>query len=180
MLSVRSCWCKGLAWLIIMSSGFDDWNYWTPLLQLQLGITAHTLNSTWVTSVWRISLKGLHGYLNRTTHIHGNPRQWFFVTKMCLLNRWLLSNRSSTVSCITTPICLPKRCLADGYIPSQYVFNKTVYKVVVSYVSLFLDRGLWLSCDTTFTFLVEAQVLTSLTVGVIRSSGNLYRFLWDS
>jgi hypothetical protein len=28
-----------------LGSGFDDWVYWTLLLQLQLIVTAHTLNS---------------------------------------------------------------------------------------------------------------------------------------
>jgi hypothetical protein len=36
---------RGLAWLIIVGSRFDDWMYWTSVLQLQLIITANTLNS---------------------------------------------------------------------------------------------------------------------------------------
>jgi hypothetical protein len=46
---------SGLAWLIIVGSRFDDWIYWMSLLQLQLTITAHTLNSILTTSVCRIS-----------------------------------------------------------------------------------------------------------------------------
>jgi hypothetical protein len=33
-----------------VGSGFDDWNYWTSLLQLQLSITVHTLNSFLITN----------------------------------------------------------------------------------------------------------------------------------
>jgi hypothetical protein len=146
MLSATSCnifffkyvTCKGLAWLIMMGTGFDDWIYWTSLLQLQLIITAHTLNSFWTTSVLRMLyeeslialkdvwlangfLKSLLGTLYKLARIHGNPYKWFVATETCLPKRWLLSNRSSTVDCVTTGICLPKRCLTDGHIPSQYV-----------------------------------------------------------
>jgi hypothetical protein len=31
-----------------MGSSIDDWIYWTPLLRLQVIITAHTLNSFWI------------------------------------------------------------------------------------------------------------------------------------
>jgi hypothetical protein len=44
--------CKG--GLIIAGSMFDDWIYWTPLLQLHLIITAHKLNSFVMTFVWEI------------------------------------------------------------------------------------------------------------------------------
>jgi hypothetical protein len=45
---------KRLAWLIIVGSRFDDWIYWTSILQLQLIITVHTLNSitNLLTVVW--------------------------------------------------------------------------------------------------------------------------------
>jgi hypothetical protein len=46
---------KGLAWLIIMSSRFDDWIYW----HFFTIITAHALNSFCTTSLWRISLRNL-------------------------------------------------------------------------------------------------------------------------
>jgi hypothetical protein len=35
----------GVAWLIILGTRFDDWIYWTSLLQLQSIITAH--NQSW-------------------------------------------------------------------------------------------------------------------------------------
>jgi hypothetical protein len=88
----------------------------------------------WTTSYltnpsWRISdclerrlanefLKSLHCSLYRLARIHGNPRKWFIVTKTCLPKHWVLSNRGSIVACCI--MCLPKRCLADGHIPSQY------------------------------------------------------------
>jgi hypothetical protein len=46
---------NGFASWIIVGSRFDDWIYWTSVLQLQLIITAHTLNSFYTTSIWRIS-----------------------------------------------------------------------------------------------------------------------------
>jgi hypothetical protein len=46
-----------------MGSRFDHWIYCTPLLQLQLIITAHILNSFWITSVWRISHQSRTGIL---------------------------------------------------------------------------------------------------------------------
>jgi hypothetical protein len=52
---------KGLAWLIIVGSRFDDWICWTSLLQLHLITTAHTLNSFLITNLsllsgsWRVS-----------------------------------------------------------------------------------------------------------------------------
>jgi hypothetical protein len=36
---------KGYAWQVIVGTRFDDWIYWTSLLQLHLIITVHTLNS---------------------------------------------------------------------------------------------------------------------------------------
>jgi hypothetical protein len=53
-----------------------------------------------------------------SARIRGNPNKWFVVTKTCLPKCWLLSNRGSTVD---WRMCLPKRCLADGHIPSQYL-----------------------------------------------------------
>jgi hypothetical protein len=55
----KYCHVSDFVWLIIMGSGFVDWIYWSPLLQLQFFITADKLNSFWTTSVWRISLKNL-------------------------------------------------------------------------------------------------------------------------
>jgi hypothetical protein len=51
---------NGLAWLITVGSRFDDWIYWTSVLQLHLIITSHTLISLITTSVGEIS----HCYLN--------------------------------------------------------------------------------------------------------------------
>jgi hypothetical protein len=46
----------------------------------------------------------------------------------------LLSSRGSTVDCVTSEMCLLKRCLANGNIPSRYfVFSETE---VTSYVKL--------------------------------------------
>jgi hypothetical protein len=45
---------KGVAKLIIMSSRVDGWIYWMSVLQLQLIITVHTLNSL-ITNLSRIS-----------------------------------------------------------------------------------------------------------------------------
>jgi hypothetical protein len=39
-----------VAWQIIVGSRSDDWIYWTSLLQLQLIITAHTLNCFLITN----------------------------------------------------------------------------------------------------------------------------------
>jgi hypothetical protein len=54
-LSLIYCHVLVVAWRMIVGSKFDDWVYWTPLWQLQSIITAHTLNSSLKTSVWRIS-----------------------------------------------------------------------------------------------------------------------------
>jgi hypothetical protein len=43
---------RGVAWLITVGPGFDDWVYWYFFTI----ITAHTLNSFWMTSVWRMNL----------------------------------------------------------------------------------------------------------------------------
>jgi hypothetical protein len=42
-----------------VGSRSDDWIYWTLLLQLELIITTHTLNSFVTTSVCSISMKNL-------------------------------------------------------------------------------------------------------------------------
>jgi hypothetical protein len=77
------------------------------------------LSLPWMTSVWRTNLWSLHGFLYRLARIHWNPCKWFVVTKTCLPKRWLLSDQGPTVDCVTAGIYLPKRCLADGHIPSQ-------------------------------------------------------------
>jgi hypothetical protein len=59
-------------------------------------------------SMWKIS----HCSLYRLARIHWNQRKLFVVTKTCLLKRRLLSNRGSTLDCVTSRKCLPKRCLA--------------------------------------------------------------------
>jgi hypothetical protein len=41
----------GVAWLIIVGSGFDDWIYGMSLLQLQLIITVYTSNSFLITNL---------------------------------------------------------------------------------------------------------------------------------
>jgi hypothetical protein len=58
-------------------------------------------------AIWRIS----HCFLYRPARIHGNPYKWFVVSKTCLLKRRLLDNRGSIV-CVTSRMCLTKRCLA--------------------------------------------------------------------
>jgi hypothetical protein len=58
--------------------------------------------------VWRISRCSLY----RLARIHWNQCKLFVVTKTCLLKRRLLSNRGSTLDCVTSRKCLPKRCLA--------------------------------------------------------------------
>jgi hypothetical protein len=45
----------GLALLITVGSRFDDWVYWTLLLQFHLITTAHTLSSFLTTSALQIS-----------------------------------------------------------------------------------------------------------------------------
>jgi hypothetical protein len=52
------------------------------------------------------------------------PCKWFVVMIMCLLKRWLLSNRGSIVACVTWRTCLQKLCQADDHIPSQYLPNR--------------------------------------------------------
>jgi hypothetical protein len=48
--------------------------------------------------------------------------------------RWLPSNRGPTVDYVTSGMCLPKRCLADGHIPSQYV----IYCVVTTDIPIII------------------------------------------
>jgi hypothetical protein len=45
------CHVWGLAWLIIVGSRFDDWIYFTSLLQLQLIITVDTFDSFLITDL---------------------------------------------------------------------------------------------------------------------------------
>jgi hypothetical protein len=46
---------KGYEWLITVGSRFEDRIYWTSLLQLQLIITVHTLNSFLITKLSLLS-----------------------------------------------------------------------------------------------------------------------------
>jgi hypothetical protein len=123
---------RRLAWLIIMGSRFDDWIYWTPLLQLQSLITAHNqwLSATrsipcWARSVFssrvtnderKIPAHTLNCLEGRLSHewilksIHGSLYRLVrihgnsFVTKTCLLKRSLLGNRGCIVACVTMGI----------------------------------------------------------------------------
>jgi hypothetical protein len=56
------CHVSGIPWRIITGSELDDWIYWRCYYNytlLQSLTKAHTLNSFWTTSVWRIFMKNL-------------------------------------------------------------------------------------------------------------------------
>jgi hypothetical protein len=48
MYHVNILSCIGVLRWIIVGSRFDDWVFWKSVLQLQLIITAHTLNYFWI------------------------------------------------------------------------------------------------------------------------------------
>jgi hypothetical protein len=82
-----------------------------------------------VATIWFLS------FTTCSFHIHGNC---FVVAKTLLPKRWLLSSLGSTVDCVTSGMRLPKRCLANGHIPSQYfVFSETE---VTSYVKFSVTK----------------------------------------
>jgi hypothetical protein len=109
--------------------------YWTMsvfssiLMNDEVRISAHTLNS-----LNDVCLMNRH-FLSAWPLISASSYPWklvgacmypcksFVGTKTCLWECWLLSNRGPTVDCITLRICLPKRCLANGHIPSQYIWE---------------------------------------------------------
>jgi hypothetical protein len=56
------CHVYGVAWLIIVSSRFDNWIYWTSLLHLHLITRAHTLNSCIITSAKSLTVFWISGW----------------------------------------------------------------------------------------------------------------------
>jgi hypothetical protein len=140
----------GLAWRIIMCSGFDDWVYW-HFFKITVSCKSSTLNYFWTTCVWRISHCSLNlGLISTTPRIHectafykcqaagievtmskiscvlfcchGNA----FVNILCRWNKCLLSHclaKMTSASAIIPDIrqCLPSRCLSNNHIPSQYL-----------------------------------------------------------
>jgi hypothetical protein len=137
---------SGLAWRIITGSGFVI-GFIDTCLQLQLTVTAHTLNSSWMTSVWRISHESRTGLYYSRIHectafynchatgievamlnsssvllyCHGNV----FVTigcrgNKCLPSRCLTKMTSASAIIMNFRQCLPSLCLANGHISSQY------------------------------------------------------------
>jgi hypothetical protein len=163
---------KGFTWLIIMGSGFVDWVYWhfyTITFNFNGSHIEFRLNNvSLVNALWRICYcperhlsdewisEESARLLYRLAHIHGNPCKWFVVRRMCLAKRWLLSNRGSTIACITSGICLPKRCLADDHIPSQYLYYTSKFSKS-SEVAVWLHK--WI--QSTFHFTTDCICVTS-------------------
>jgi hypothetical protein len=94
-------------------------------------ITAHTLNclERLLSDEWRISRDwNLLDWTNFQA-----DRIWITISNASLIlllfilsvatkrSSLLPSNGGPTVDCVTSRMCLPKRCLASGHIPPQYV-----------------------------------------------------------
>jgi hypothetical protein len=88
-------------------------------------ITAHTLNSmndeSLATEIYLTELT------SRCPEYRSPPQT---VPSFCyyLFCPLLRNNRGPTVDCVTSRMCFPKRCLANGHIPSQYVLKIPFWK----------------------------------------------------
>jgi hypothetical protein len=107
------------AWLIIMGSGFDDWIYWHFFI-----ITDdHTLNSCWITSVWRIS------------HYSRTDLYYYSLSRIRDSTAWEPDRDHSLQgfhSCVSRMCCLGNRELIRGNAlisPSVFVAAKRVLTV---------------------------------------------------
>jgi hypothetical protein len=135
-------------------------------LQLQSIITAHTLNSFWTTSVWRVFMKNLslisdwslllsnsrihcllylprgRGSSSVLLCCHGNAFVNFCCRgNKCLLNCCLTSMTSASAIIPALGQCLPSRSLANGRIPSQYIQCTIQYnESIIHYVSYYLEK----------------------------------------
>jgi hypothetical protein len=58
VLKINIVTYSGIAWLIIMGSGFDDRIY-SHFFTITVNRAAHSLNFFWTTSIWRASMKHL-------------------------------------------------------------------------------------------------------------------------
>jgi hypothetical protein len=112
--------CKGFTWRIIVGSRFDDWIYWTPLLQSHLIITAHTLNSL-TTSVWRISWGISHCCLNS---------DWSLISRILDLDLHLESSLILRPT-VRRPVCLEKKKAPIWGLGPDFYYCRTVSGLLI-------------------------------------------------
>jgi hypothetical protein len=145
---------KGLSWLVIVSSGFDDWIYWH--------FFTITINYDSLQSV--TLYESLHSLLNHERFLF-HCDEWrkknfcSLITFYCSTTDWLLQSRSLLPATsqhghswhraplgpmpsnglfrFATGMCLAKYCLADGHIPAV-----RRHVTILSFISQSPDR-LW-------------------------------------
>jgi hypothetical protein len=108
-----------------MDSGFDDWVYWhlfTITLNYNSSHIEILLNDVCLTNLYKESLKNFPRLkspgLNQISIIisDGSLIPLLLVSSVATKrSSLLLSNRSPIVDCVTSKVCLPKRCLAKHF-----------------------------------------------------------------